>query len=58
MKRYIQDIGPCYVLESGRTYIKRHGWTLIENPKWHPNQIVRISKQSKANDRRIYQEAD
>jgi N-acetylglutamate synthase-like GNAT family acetyltransferase len=49
MKRYIYGIGPCYVLTSGEHYIKKHGWELIEQPKWHPDKVVRISKQSKAN---------
>jgi len=45
MKRYIQDIGPCYVLVSGRTYIKRYKWALVEDE----DQTVRISKESKVN---------
>jgi len=49
MKRYIQDIGPCYVLLSGQNYIKKHGWKLIELPRWHPNKVVRIYKESKVN---------
>jgi len=43
MKKYIHGIGPCYVLTSGRTYIKRYKWALVQDE----DQTVRISKESK-----------
>jgi len=45
MKKYIHGIGPCYVLASGRTYIKRYKWALVQDE----DQTVRISKESKVN---------
>jgi hypothetical protein len=45
MKRYIHGIGPCYVLTSGRTYIERYKWALVQDE----DQAVRILKESKVN---------
>jgi hypothetical protein len=49
MKKYVHGIGPCYVLTSGERYMNKHGWRLVEPPRWNPDQIVRISKESKVN---------